>query len=38
VMNRGGSLDSALAHGRAAGLAALEPAVVALAQAQKEPR
>lgn len=32
VLNRGGSLQAALAHGRAAGLASLEPAVVALAE------
>lgn len=32
ALNRGGSLQAALAHGRAAGLDSLEPAVVALAE------
>lgn len=32
ALNRGGSLQAALAHGRAAGLASLEQAVVALAE------
>lgn len=32
ALNRGGSLQAAIAHGRAAGLVSLEPAVVALAE------
>lgn len=38
ALNRGGSIQEALAHGRAAGLASLEPAVIALAEREQARR